>query len=182
MADFKPIFKDHILVNEGGYAMVLHDKGAETAYGISRRYNPNWPGWVEIDRLKNYTTLKTGQHIPSVEVMVEKFYLDLWTKHGFGEIKSQAVAAIYFDFFVNSGYTAVRSLQSLARVPVDGIMGPRTVAAINSRNPDELFKEILEERYQHYLMAVGRDPRQQKFWGGWIARLKRFEEKENNIA
>ncbi len=42
-----------ILEREGVYSNTIGDEGGETVYGIARNYNPNWEGWIDIDKIKS---------------------------------------------------------------------------------------------------------------------------------
>ena len=57
----------------------------------------------------------------------------------------------------------------------DGIIGPKTLAAINSANPRELFDRLWQARKQFYLNIVKRDPTQKEFLNGWMNRLDSFQ-------
>ena len=51
MADFDIEFNKVVLA-EGGYVNNPNDNGEETYLGISRKYNPGWDAWREIDNIK----------------------------------------------------------------------------------------------------------------------------------
>ena len=95
-----------------------------------------------------------------------------WDKMKADEIKSQSIANLIVDWGWGSGPgTAAKKLQRILGTDVDGIIGPKTIAAINAQDPAELFKKIHNERKQHFESIVQRDPTQQVFLKGWLRRL-----------
>ena len=58
---------------------------------------------------------------------------------------------------------------------VDGIVGPKTIAAVNSRNPRELFDQIKIARFDFIEDICRKRPANNKFKRGWMNRI-------NNIS
>ena len=56
-------------------------------------------------------------------------------------------------------------------VSVDGIVGEKTLAAINGRNARELFADIKRARISFIEGIIKRDPSQMVFKKGWLSRL-----------
>jgi len=52
MADFLTAY-EVTMQAEGGYVNDPQDPGGETYKGVARSRNPKWPGWVDIELLKN---------------------------------------------------------------------------------------------------------------------------------
>lgn len=104
-----------LIGHEGGYVNDPRDPGGETNYGISRR---SYPGediaGMTLDRAK-------------------AIYLrDFWGPAGCAAVPD-GVKFDLFDMAVNSGpVTAARTLQRAVGATPDGIIGPRTLQAINS--------------------------------------------------
>ena len=71
---------------------------------------------------------------------------------------------------------AVRLLQEVAGVPVDGILGPVSLTAINEFDTNYLFKGMLAERCRFYGRLITKDPTQAVFAAGWANRLADFIE------
>lgn len=174
MASFKTAYEKYIKPWEGGYAFVAGDKGGETYAGIARNFHPDWPGWSYIDQVKKTRSIKHNEHFPALDEKVEKFFNDFWNTQRLSEIKSQEVANIIYDFYVNSEKSAIKVVQRLVGVSQDGLIGPKTLQAINSFNPAELNNLIKEEREKFYLRIVDRDPTQLKFITGWMNRINSF--------
>jgi lysozyme family protein len=68
--------------------------------------------------------------------------------------------------------TAIKKVQKLLGVTADGIVGPKTLAAINGHSGDALFGQIKELRKKFYYGIVKQDPTQQIFLKGWLNRLE----------
>jgi lysozyme family protein len=176
MASFDTAYNTYIKPNEGGYANVVGDKGGETYAGIARNYFPNWKGWVSIDYWKKlHGEPKRNQMFPEINYLVEAFYKDWWNAKRFGEINSQEIANLLFDYNVNSGVTAIKAVQRLAGVTADGAIGPQTIAAINKADAATLFNALKEDRRKLF-ESLAKKPGQSQFYEGWMARLSRFND------
>ena len=106
---------DLILKLEGGYVNDPHDPGGETKYGISKRSHPG-------EDIANLTTDRAAA-----------IYLaEYWTPTA-GRIADIAprLAVAVFDSAVNQGNgAAVKMLQGLLHAAQDGIIGPKTLEAL----------------------------------------------------
>lgn len=175
MASFDIAYNQYIRPNEGGYANVANDKGGETYAGIARNFNPDWPGWDYIDFIKRTQgSIANNTVFPQIQYMVEDFFRNRWAKNRFGEINSQAIANLLFDFHVHSQANAIRTIQQVLGVPVDGIMGPITLAAINSADEAKLHDQLKEARLAYLRRLIENDPTQAVFADGWAARVAKF--------
>ena len=65
-----------------------------------------------------------------------------WDRWKADEIKSLSIADIRVDGIWASGVHGIKIPQDLLGVIPDGIVGPKTLAAVNSRNPRELFQRF----------------------------------------
>jgi len=174
--DFPPAYAV-VKVNEGGYANIPGDRGLETYAGISRRYYPEWEGWPIIDA-KKYRY--AGNIIPintkfsDLNFLVERFYKNMWDAGRFGEVNNQQLANLMFDYRVHSGNLAVKAVQNILRLPADGVLGPVTLAAINKANAAQLHDSLKAQRIAFLNSLADRDPTQEQFRAGWLARLSKF--------
>lgn len=162
MADFTQAYEKTICA-EGGY--VLHnvpgDRGGMTYAGIARRFHPNWPGWAHID---------AGSEPPAE--LVRTFYREkFWERIRGDEITSQVVAETIYDFAVNAGVrTASILAQAVLGTTPDGVIGPKTIAALNSCD-ERLFVALYTiAKIARYCEIVRRDRSQAKFLLGWVSR------------
>lgn len=162
MAEFLPAY-EAMIVAEGGYVLhnVAGDRGGMTYAGIARNMNPNWSGWVDIDR--------TGQ-VPVQQV--QDFYrLNYWNPIRGDQIASQAIAQTIFDFAVNAGVgVATKLAQAVVSATADGQMGPRTLALLNQCAPDKFLMAYALAKIDRYRDIVMRDRSQAKFLLGWVNR------------
>ena len=131
------------------------DPGQQTAWGISRRYHPNWSGWKFIDQGK--TDAKT------LEPLVNDFYKDFlfrWWHLFDGPLK-----VVFCDTIVNMGLGRPKdknmdagellqaSMNRLAQnnyLVVDGDIGNTTVAALKTENHVALAYTMLCLRMIEY--------------------------------
>lgn len=154
------------MAREGGYVLheVAGDTGGMTYAGIARNKNPDWPGWKHIDR----------GDVPPTE-MVRKFYLTGYWVPIRGDELRYDIAASIFDFAVNSSapgrpVTAVKLAQQVAGVEPDGVIGPKSVAALNAI-PAELFEaQFFVQKMRRYAEIVAGNRAQGKFLFGWLNR------------
>ena len=161
MADFAPAY-EAMIRNEGGY--VLHDvpgdRGGQTYAGIARNMNPRWPGWALIDR---------SQDVPAQ--LVREFYkTSFWDPIQGDRITSQVIAQTIFDFHVNAGAVARKLAQLVVGATPDGIIGDKTLAALNAYDEDRFVMAYALAKIARYRDIVSRDRSQLKFLLGWINR------------
>ena len=119
---------EKLLKKEGGYVNDPDDKGGQTYRGISRKYNPNWKGWVIVDNyLKEFKTESNAfkKALDRNEVLLDqvkdyykKYY---WDTLNLDTCKSTKVCWQLFDMCVNSGkVNAVKLAQRILGLPVTG--------------------------------------------------------------
>lgn len=123
-----------LIGHEGGYvspesAIVHDDPGGETNYGISKR---SYPG----EDIKGMT----------LERAKLLFHRDFWGPAGCDAVPD-SVKFDLFDTAVNSGpKTAVKLLQRAVQETDDGILGPRTLQAAQSMQPQRLAAHFAAHR------------------------------------
>lgn len=87
------------------------------------------------------------------------------------------VACVHFDCSVNmSGSRANRVLQRALGVTADGVLGPRSFAAIDKAKPHELAKRQIHWREEEYKDLVEMRPILRTFITGWLNRTKSLKE------
>lgn len=109
------------------------------------------------------------------------FVKHYWNKSTYNNrINSQKIAEAITTWRWGSGAKIIPSFQRLinekfnAGIQVDGGIGPKTIAAINKINPDNLFKAMLIERARYFVAITVSNPSQLKFLVGWMNRLRAF--------
>lgn len=155
MASFEN-YIDTLIKHEGGWSNHKFDAGKETNLGITiatwQRYGYDKDGDQDID----VDDLKVITIEDAAKVYKPKF----WDRVGGDHIKSQAVANIVFDHAVNAGVSrAGKMVQAILNttfrkgLSIDGIIGPKTIAALNSVDPNQFHDEfkLLRKDYYNYL-------------------------------
>lgn len=105
----------------------------------------------------------------TVREMVEAFYKkEFWDKARLDEVVSQQVANEIFVAGVNMGMKkAVMLAQKLVCVPADGVMGPKTLTAINKYD-DAVFDEMYDVlEIDHYETIIANNPSKRIYAKGW---------------
>jgi lysozyme family protein len=215
MANFLK-FLPGLLRREGGYVDHVLDSGGETYAGVARAYNPRWAGWPVVDAVKTKLELKrpvprtkyadiNKQLAANVEMptLLSAFYKpNYWDVLLLDGVKSQALAEQMADHSASAGPSrpaamiqyAVNQLTPANQVKlvVDGVVGPKTIAAINSVDPAALLKAFVQLRRDHYeyraavrtpappvlallkSLKVWPDPSQKIFLNSWLSRLPKL--------
>lgn len=138
-----------VLRHEGGYVNDPHDPGGETKYGISKRAYPN-------EDIRNMTQDRAAQI----------YRADYWTPIR-GNDLPESVAPMVFSMAVNMGVrVAIKHLQYCLGVQSDGIIGPKTLAALDRASVSRVRVMLLQEWILGYTDRVG-FPR---YGRGWVRR------------
>lgn len=149
-----------------GWADDPDDLGGQTMVGVTMAT------YEEYCRRKGYPK-------PTTERLMDLSYNDwksilkmlYWDRWNADEIKSQSIAEIVCDFVWASGAHGIKVPQDLVGVIPDGIVGPKTLAAVNSRNPRELFDQIKIARFDFIEDICRKRPVNNKFKRGWMNRI-----------
>jgi len=155
---------------EGGYVNDTIDRGGATNMGItlgtwrSQGYDKDGDGNIDKDDIK---LLDYNDFAVILRIYWNKWVADL--------IEDQQIANILVDWVWGSGKWGIIIPQRLLGVQQDGIVGKKTLAAVNNRIPYEFHKQIWEARKQFLLDIVKRNPSQKKFINGWLNRLNDFK-------
>jgi lysozyme family protein len=162
-----------ILAHEGGYVWDTDDPGGATNFGISAR-------WLHSEGIFNPTggQLWSAFDIKSMPreealVLYQTFW---WDRYGFGGIRDQVVATKFFDMAVNTGAEQAtvllqRSLNELGNhVTVDGVFGPKTLAAVNLADSTRLVGKLVIHQSDFYRGLARSKPSMAKFLTGWLTR------------
>lgn len=165
MANFKLYFPT-LLQYEGGWVNDPADAGGCTNLGVTIPALKSFRGKsVTCTDIKNLTK---GE----AELIYKKNY---WDKIKGDDIKSQSVAEFLADYAVHSGISkASKVVQELVGVNADGVIGPKTVDAINKQDSKTLFDKLKLNRRTYFEGIVRANPSQQKFLKGWMNRINSF--------
>jgi len=139
--------------------------------------------------LKTYSTYrkKKGQREPSVDDLKKITlceWLDVlkilyWDKMKADNIINQSIANLCVDNVWGSGAGYIKNIQRVLGVTADGIVGPKTLSAING-HPDkrDLFGKLWEKRRLFYVNLTVARPSNNTFLKGWMNRLYDFKYSE----
>ena len=100
-----------------------------------------------------------------------------WDKCKADSIKNQSVAEIFVDWCINAGIGKIKKVQAMVGTKADGIVGPKTILAINSANQESLHGKIKLARANRYVTQMENDSSQIKFFNGWFNRIIDFNYK-----
>ena len=161
MADYRKL-KPFILRWEGGYINDQADLGKQTNKGVTlSTYRSVFGKNKTVSELKKITDEQW-------EFIFKKYYWDKWKADN---IKDQNVANIIVDWLWCSGSYGIKIPQRVIGVSADGIVGSKTIAAINARDGRELFDTIKQERKDFIDRICQTRPQNRKFKNGWLNRI-----------
>lgn len=143
-----------LLGHEGGYVRHEQDPGGETNWGVT----------VAVARRAGYTGPMKDLPVDVAKGIYHGMY---WLPVRCDELPAEIRYAV-FDAAVNSGPgQAVRWLQRAAGVADDGRIGPITMAAITSADPQTLLRRMLGARLS-FMSSLSTWP---AFGRGWARRI-----------
>jgi len=93
-----------------------------------------------------------------------------WDKLHLDDIKSEWVAYLIADSCWMSGAGYIKRIQKSLGLKDDGIIGPKTLAKINSLDGSILFSALWNQRRAFY-MSIGKG-KNSVFLKGWLRRLE----------
>lgn len=178
MPDYRDAI-NKVLEHEGGFINHPNDRGGPTNWGVT------------MNTYNMYMTAKTGKTyistVDEIKKMPKALAVDIykklyWDKIQGDKIKKYAVAAVIFDQAINRGVSsAIKQAQKVikaldpfgfANIVQDGVMGPKSLEALNSVSEKPFLDSYLRESTQFYQNIVNRDPSQSVFLQGWLNRIK----------
>lgn len=169
MANVK-ILAPFILSFEGGFVKDPRDRGGATNRGVTLRtwqaygYDKNSDGRIDEKDIRLISDRD------AVDRILKPHFWDPWQADN--PAFDQSLANILVDWGWASGVrTAVRQLQKLLGLKKDGIVGPKTLAAITAADPADLFSRIASARAAYIESLCKANPSQICFRNGWLRRL-----------
>jgi lysozyme family protein len=152
-----------ILHHEGGYVNHPSDPGGMTNLGVTKRV---WEEWVghEVDE-------KTMRNL-TPELVGPMYKVKYWDKIK-GDDLPTGVDYVVFDAAVNSGPgRAAKWLQACVGVEPDGGIGPKTLAAVNAFDTNQLIEDYAKRRLS-FLMDLQTWDTFGKGWGRRVAEVQK---------
>jgi lysozyme family protein len=158
-----------ILYNEGGYSNDPQDPGGATNKGITQS---------TYDSYRKAHTLEQRSVLYIQDQEVAGIYRANYWHDGRCDLLPAGVNLVHFDFCVNSGITqACKTLQGVVGQTRDGIIGPKTLAAISAYGNRRLVTDYTQARRSFYSGLAASRPALSKFLKSWISRTDRIERK-----
>ena len=163
MADFKPAFLFTLQHEDSTRSgKVTIDAGGRTRFGIAEKFHPDLP--------EDFFTGSAEDALAEAEKIEEREY---WDAMRLAEVESQNVANKLFDMGVNMGVRqAAVDAQRAARVVDDGVIGGKTLAAINCADPIAYYHALCDLSAAHYRHVAAVNPAQAVNLAGWMKRAE----------
>lgn len=149
-----------------GFSNDPDDLGGATMCGVTL------VTFTEYCRRKGYprptiVRLKAIKYKEWLEILKTMF----WDKWKADQINNESIALILVDWVWGSGKYGITIPQKAIGVTADGIVGPKTIAAVNAKDPKQLFDLIRKERLAYIERICRIRPTNLKYKKGWLNRL-----------
>lgn len=149
-----------------GFANDPDDLGGATMCGVTLAT------FAEYCRRKGYprptiVRLKAIKYKEWLEILKTMF----WDKWKADQINNESIALILVDWVWGSGKYGITIPQKAIGMTADGIVGPKTIAAVNAKDPKQLFDLIRKERLAYIERICRSRPTNLKYKRGWLNRL-----------
>lgn len=168
MALFK-IAYELLMKDEGGFSNNPIDRGGPTNRGITQASWDNFRKRCKSPMPADVFDLQPDQ--------IYNFYLnEYWLAMQCGKINSQSLANAVLSMGVLCGAgTIVKILQIIVGVKEDGIIGLKTIEAVN-KMPEWLLGTFCDKVQERFESIAANNPSQKIFLKGWNNRINRFRE------
>lgn len=151
-----------IIKSEGGYVNDPADRGGETNLGVTIGA---WGAYLN-------RAIQPGEMKALTQETVKPFYKSMYWDKVKGDDLPIGVDYAVFDFSVNAGVgRAAKFLQRAVGALDDGAIGPGTLALVAKITPGKLLQNFAEQKEAFYNTLADKNPTQQKFLKGWLARV-----------
>lgn len=149
-----------------GFANDPDDLGGATMCGVTLAT------FTDYCRRKGYprptiVRLKAIKYKEWLEILKTMF----WDKWKADQINNESITLILVDWVWGSGKYGITIPQKAIGVTADGIVGPKTIAAVNAKDPKQLFDLIRKERLAYIERICRSRPTNLKYKRGWLNRL-----------
>ena len=156
-----------LLALEGGYVNDPADRGGATNMGItlgswrSMGYDKDGDGDIDVDDIRRLCRR-------DLEMFVENFF---WKRWRADEIRDQKLAEMLVDWTWCSGRWGIVIPQRLLQLTDDGIVGGKTLSAVNAADPGKFLIDLYNARLAFLRSIFRRDSSQLRFAKGWVNRV-----------
>ena len=149
-----------------GIASDPADRGGATMVGVTIGTYRTYCKQKRLPMPPAYSLLKLS-YSEWLDILKTMF----WDRWQADQIADQRVAEMLVDWVWTSGSYGITLPQKLLGVKTDGIVGPKTLHAVNTRNPAELFESLKRERIAYTNRICQSRPANAKFRSGWLRRI-----------
>lgn len=176
MAKIERIFDTLIKLEFNSPANALHYNEGEKGYtymGIYQYAHPKWEGWTKVlDAVSKHGMGKASSILYYDKELLESvigFYKkEFWDKMRLDEVKEQEIANDMLVFAVNAGIpAAVKAAQEIVGVSVDGVLGSKTIAALNAYSAEEFDAAYDKLEIRYYERLCEKNTKFTKYLNGW---------------
>lgn len=154
---------EKVLEHEGGFVNHPDDTGGATNWGITQKTYEQFIGRpVTVEEIRR---MPKGN---AVAIYKEKY----WDAVAGDKLSSYAIAFVLFDQGVNRGpKRAIKQAQRVIGAYQDGIIGPKTISALNSVKEKDFLDQYLIQSENAYRAIATANPSQNVFLKGWLHRV-----------
>lgn len=152
---------------EGGFVNDPSDLGGATNKGVTiaiwkqQGYDKNGDGLVNVEDLKLITDTD------AIAIMRRNY----WNRWRADDIVDQSLANLLVDWVWGSGRHGILLPQKMLGVTADGVVGAKTIEALNRQRPREFFAQLRLRREQFLRGICVSRPANKKYINGWVKRL-----------
>jgi type VI secretion system secreted protein VgrG len=162
---------DYVLQNEGGFVDDPSDSGGATNFGITEE---------TLSRKRGSHATREDIKSLTRDEAKQVYYAFWWTPLQLSSVQNEAIATAILDMSVNMGLSVVVRFAQISccvcgkPVTVDNKMGEATVKALNEVVTKDWFEAFEDQVSSHYENIAKKNPKDQKFLKGWLARAQRL--------
>ena len=177
MASIDKAFDIMLKLEFNSPANALHKNKTESGWtfmGIYQTAHPKLNLWTKVNdavSLSSSVAEASKMLYADKELLdeVKKFYKDkFWDRMWLDKVDSQHKATEIFVFGVNAGCNrAIRLAQIVSGAVADGIVGPKTIEAINRCDEKVFDAKYDAEEIKYYEAIVSNNPSKNIFMKGW---------------
>jgi lysozyme family protein len=158
-----------VIKSEGGFVNHPKDPGGMTNLGVTRSA---WEAFINRKVTEDEMRALTPE-------LVKPFYKALYWDRIKGDVLPDGVDYAAYDLAVNSGpHRAAQYLQEIAGVTADGMIGPKSIEAIQSCDAKETADAICDMRLDFLKRLATFDT----FGKGWSRRVAEVKDKAISMA
>ena len=177
MAKMSEVFDVMLKLEFNSPANALHRNKTESGWtfmGIYQTAHPKLKMWAKIEEVVSRmgNTANASKVLYSDKELlkeVEDFYKKtFWDRMWLDKVDSQHKANEMFVFGVNVGVSrVVRLAQIVSGAVADGLIGPKTIEAINKCDDKMFDARFDEEEIKYYEAIIRNNPSKGIFLNGW---------------